>query len=116
MKLSLLIFMLWAAVTLSYVIPGKEPSNLLSLRSPNAKSSSPPAYTLHSPSAPLQERPASTKTIKNRQETTTSTPPASSGPQKFSVPQIFAISFACVMGATVLGCMLWICFGRRNRS
>ncbi|PVH77737.1 hypothetical protein DL98DRAFT_517212 [Cadophora sp. DSE1049] len=115
MKLSLIIFMIWAAVALSYVIPGEEPANLLSLRSPKDKPSSPPPYTLYSPpSALLRDRAAPSKTLNNRQETTTSTPPASSGPQKFSVPQIFAISFACVMGATVLGCMLWICFGRRT--
>ncbi|KAG4421439.1 hypothetical protein IFR04_005389 [Cadophora malorum] len=103
MKLSLCIFMLWAAITLSYVIPGAEPTKLLSLRHSEDKTSSPPPYTLHSPSALLRDRAASTKTIQNRQETTTSTPTKSSGSQKFSVPQIFAISFASVMGATVLG-------------
>ncbi|KAK0111596.1 hypothetical protein ONS95_001944 [Cadophora gregata] len=112
MKLSILIFMLWAAITLSYVIPGEDPTNLLSLRSPQNKASSPPPYTIHSPSALLKDRAASTKTLESRQDTTT--PPPTSGPQKFSIPQIFAICFGCVMGATVLGCLLWICFSKRD--
>lgn len=110
MRLLFLLFVLWVATCIGYVLRAANPARLLSATSQgNHRSPSSPSPPPPSPS--LQERNAPTKTITAGQARATE-PPPETGRRPYSGPQIFAISYASVFGFVMLGCFVWIWSGR----
>ncbi len=109
MRFIFLLFVLWIATCIGWVITAANPARLLSATSQSNRSSQPSPDQQHSPLH--REKNDLTRTFAASQPKKLEPSPGTGG-RPYSGPQIFAISYASVFGIVMLGCLVWIWSGR----